>query len=68
MTHSGGKPHAVGDRGQRYEVTYLDIHGKRAVMGWTDFPAGANMMCDSIDKHPCWADPKVCDRQQEPEK
>lgn len=20
MTHSGGKPHAVGDRGQRYEV------------------------------------------------
>lgn len=62
MTHSGGKPHAVGDRGQRYEVSYFDGE-KRQVMGWTDDAEAARKMGDSVDKHPVWEFPQVRDRR-----
>lgn len=61
MTHSGGKPHAVGDRGQRYEVTYLD-GDERKVCGWSDTIAGAERMRDAIDLHPVWCEPATRDR------
>ena len=62
MTHSGGKPHAVGDRGQRYEVSFFDGE-KRQVYGWTDDAETARKMGDSIDKHPVWGFPQVRDRE-----
>lgn len=64
MTHSGGKPHAVGDRGQRYEVSVLDpLSSKRHVLGWTDSKETADGMCAAMKKHPSWKDPEVKDRQ-----
>jgi hypothetical protein len=63
MTHSGGKPHAVGDRGQRYMVTYFDPReSKRKTFGWSDDAEGARAMGDSIDAHPAWQFPHVIDR------
>ncbi len=62
MTHSGGKPHAVGDRGQRYEVTYMDPGGKRCVFGWSETWVGADDMVKSIDLHPVWEDGLIRDR------
>jgi hypothetical protein len=68
MTWGGGKPHAVGDRGQRYEVTYIDPESddpkKRRVFGWSDTTEGAKRMVDSINAHPVWTEPETRDRQQ----
>lgn len=62
MTYRCGK-FKTGDRGQRYEITFFDPQDKsRSVFGWSDDLSGANMMCDSIHKHPTWRDPKVRDR------
>lgn len=65
MTHSGGKPHTnVGDRGQRYEVTYFDPREScRKVMGWATTSEAAQLMADSIDLHPSWQDPQIRDRE-----
>lgn len=64
MTHSGGKPHAVGDHGQRYEVTYFEPReNKRKVFGWADTPEAAARMASAIEKHPAWEYPQVRDRQ-----
>ncbi len=39
MTHSGGKPHQVGYRGQDYVVTvWDDEQQKRIVLGWRTQP------------------------------
>lgn len=62
MTWGGGKPHEVGDRGQRYEVSY-ERDGNRRVFGWSDTLAGANAMARSIDLHPTMSNPKIKDRQ-----
>jgi hypothetical protein len=62
VTHSGGKPHHVGDRGQRYEVSFEDVGGKRMVFGWSDDMAGAERMMASIRLHPTWVQPAVRDR------
>ena len=66
MTWGGGKPHPVGDRGQRYEVTYCDPESdepsKRRVFGWSDTMAGAEGMMNSIELHPVWALPVIRDR------
>ncbi len=64
MTHSGGKPHAVGDRGQRYEVTYFDGE-QRCVFGWSETITGAYAMKRCIEKHPSWTNPLVKDRKNE---
>lgn len=61
MTHSGGKPHAVGDRGQRYEVTYQDGND-RHVMGWAECLDGAEIMVKAINLHPVWHHPIIRDR------
>ena len=63
-THSGGKPHAVGDRGQRYEVSVYNSETKqRQVMGWSDVKEIAEAMCEGMKKHPSWEDPEIRDRQ-----
>lgn len=64
MTHSWGKPHEVGDRGQRYEVTYVDEHdNKRKVFGWSNTMTFAQAMVSSILAHPTWESPEVKDRE-----
>lgn len=62
MTHSGGKPHHVGDKGQRYEVTYFDGE-RRQVFGWSVTPEGARTMANSIELHPSWEYPQIRDRE-----
>ena len=63
MTHSGGKPHAVGDRGQRYEVTYFDPDANiRKVFGWSDTAEGAQAFARSIELHPSMQFPQIRDR------
>ena len=55
MTHSGGKPHAVGDRGQRYEVTAFDPNkNTRFIVGWSDTDIGAQNLAGGVEKHPSW--------------
>lgn len=67
MTWGGGKPHEVGDRGQRYEVTYRDPESdepnKRRIMGWASTMQGAGSYCDAVNAHPVWCDPEIKDRQ-----
>lgn len=65
MTHSGGKPHTnVGDRGQRFEVTFFDPYdNKRKTFGWSATAEGARQLADSIELHPSWAYPQINDRE-----
>src|SRR5689334_25301932 len=50
MTHSGGKPHPVGDKGQRYEVTVFDTgKNERIVVGWTNDAATARSMAGGAE-------------------
>lgn len=66
MTINGGKLHAVGDRGQRYEVTFFNPGaGKRLVLGWSESIEGAESMVAGIRKHPSWEHPQIEDRQPE---
>lgn len=63
MTHSGGKPHAVGDRGQRYQVTFFDESAnKRKVCGWSETAEGARSYVKGIELHPGWSVPQIWDR------
>lgn len=67
MTWGGGRPHEIGDRGQRYEVTYRDPESddpnKRRVMGWSATMQGAGSFHDAISAHPVWCDPEIRDRE-----
>ena len=63
MTHSGGKPHTVGDQGQRYEVSvYDEDKGERVVCGWSDDPEIARQMATSFAKRPGWSLEQILDR------
>lgn len=66
MTHSGGKPHQVGDRGQRYEISVIadDQGGKRIVVAWTNDKASADRMAVSFALRPSWRHGQVRDRQE----
>jgi len=64
MTHSGGKPHAVGDRGQRYEVV-ANGYPKRDsenVIGWTSDLKGAYRMMSAILTAPGCTSARIYDR------
>lgn len=62
MTHSGGKPHAVGYKGQRFEVCFFDPESnKRRVLGWTNDPEDAQQMAGWIEEHPDWESPWITD-------
>lgn len=64
MTHSGGKPHAVGDRGQRYEITVYDEElSQRRVLGWAETEDGAHQMGKAACLRPSWKNYEVNDRQ-----
>ena len=55
----------VGDKGQRYEVTYSkDDSGKRYVLGWTDNLEAVKGMMESIRLHPEWHSPSFRDRNK----
>lgn len=64
MTHSGGKPHAVGDRGQRYEVRFrFSADGDKHPLGWASTLPGARQMVEGLDLHPTWEAAEVYDRE-----
>lgn len=63
MTHSGGKPHAVGDRGQRYEVSFLE-DGVRRRMGWTGNLDAALDMVEAVRLHSVCTEPQILDRAE----
>jgi hypothetical protein len=63
MTINGGKPHAVGDKGQRYEVSFLDAGANcRRVLGWSTTIDGARSMASGVEHHPSWSFPWITDR------
>lgn len=67
MTINDGKPHAVGDRGQRYEVTFFNpATFKRHVLGWSETREGADSMVAGVDAHPVWEQPRITDRFSPP--
>jgi len=53
----------VGDRGQRYEVRFLDENDKERVLGWTQTERGVETFKRAIAAHPNWHSPKVIDRK-----
>lgn len=65
MTINGGRPHAVGDRGQRYEVTCkanMALQMLDKVFGWSESLEGARRMVLSIDLSPSLHSPIITDR------
>lgn len=63
MTHSGGKPHNVGDKGQRFEVSYFDSYtNTRKVFGWSDTIDGAQRFANCIEASPSMEFPQILDR------
>lgn len=64
MTINGGKPHATGDHGQRYEVTFFNpATFQRKVLGWSETLEGAERMVAVVDAHPVWEHPQIADRK-----
>jgi hypothetical protein len=60
-------PEQIGDKGQRYEVTYFDTDaGKRRTFGWTSTLAGARSLAQAIDLHPTMDEPMIMDRRPGP--
>lgn len=65
VTHSGGKPHETGDRGQRYEVRAVGWPKEdECVIGWTDGEAQAYRMMSSVLKAPGCTRATIFDRQE----
>lgn len=63
MTHSGGMPHEVGDRGQRFEVSFYDPdQNKRRTLGWSETIESARQMAAAIESHPRWQFVQILDR------
>lgn len=55
---------AVGDQGQRYEVTFVNpASGARQVAGWSETRAGADRLVRGINAHPSWHSPEIKDRR-----
>lgn len=64
MTHSGGKQHAVGDRGQRYEIRAIGWPDEgEGVIGWNENAEGAERTAASIRKAPGCTKAWVIDRR-----
>ncbi len=57
MTHIGS-----GDRGQRYEISYVATDGVRRTFGWSDTLEGAGVLCRSIVLNPSMSFPTICHR------
>ena len=55
----------VGDKGQRYEVTFYDpLSDERMIFGWFETLEGAIRCCKGIDMHPSWSKPEIRDREK----
>ena len=53
----------VGDRGQRYEVRFIEVEsGKERIMGWTERSDGGTLLA-SAKLWPSARDPWVVDRK-----
>lgn len=57
-----GRDVPVGDRGQRFEVRYLDGDNVVRIMGWTDYQSRVIAMKRAIRLHPEWHSGHVVDR------
>lgn len=56
MTHSGGKPHNVGYRGQAHKLTCHDSgRGQRIIIGWSDTPFEDHAL-RAVETRPSWTD------------
>lgn len=65
MTHSGGKPHAVGDRGQRFEIRATGWpRSEQSVIGWCDAIQSAEQWARGILKAPGCKTAEFEDRQE----
>ena len=54
---------ANADRGQRYEVTYLDTDaGVRRLFGWAKTLEGARAFATAIERHPGMTKAEIKDR------
>lgn len=66
MTHSGGKPHNIGDKGQRYEIRATGYPKVEvSVIGWSDDLDGAKRMASAIRKAPCCLSTEIFDRRKD---
>jgi hypothetical protein len=65
VTHSGGKPHNVGDKGQRYEVRATGYpKDELSVIGWCPTLDGAERMASAIRQAPGCLSTEIFDRQE----
>jgi hypothetical protein len=65
MTHSGGKPHNVGDKGQRYTVLATGYpKDAKSVIGWCPTLEGAEKMAAAIRLAPGCLSTEIFDRQE----
>lgn len=65
MTHSGGQPHAVGDKGQRYEIRAIGYpRGAQSVIGWANNLEGADDMLSALCEAPGCVSVEIFDRQE----
>jgi hypothetical protein len=64
MTWGGGKPHQVGDRGQRYEVSVMDAEkNERIIVGWVNDKSAAERWAVAACLRPSWYHGQVRDRK-----
>lgn len=67
MTWAGGRPHQVGDRGQRYEVSVIDEASEQRIpCGWTNDKISAERMAVALALRPGWRHGQVLDRKETP--
>lgn len=65
MTHSGGKPHAIGDRGQRYEVRATGWpKAEQSVIGWWSDLQAAHQAAAGFKKAPGCTEVEIFDREK----
>lgn len=68
MTHSGGKPHNVGDKGQRFEVRAYGNTGKKTMgwsnVGWTETIEVAEAMAAAMRRAPSVVCTEIFDRTE----
>lgn len=56
-------PEKIGDKGQRFEVTYWDTDKQmRLTFGWAETMDGAEQFADAIRLHPTMGLPIIRDR------
>ena len=66
MTHSGGKSHNVGDKGQRYEVRATGYpKPDKSIIGWSNDLDGAEIMAAAIRLAPGCTSTEIFDRQDD---